>query len=211
MFSQIYVGTKLGIENPLLWEYNVNALAQSPNNYVEQKFKFFRTKIYSLGIGYQDRVSKKDYLFYDIGVQVAFLDQFIADTILSPQKNMLIYDVNHRALSLEPNMGITINLYKKIGITGGMSMFLPLQKKIISQQETVLFKVEYEPRFYRPSLFLTIGLRYVIKSSILEVELVDGGGIGNGSRLWVREPLPWSRGGPKHAIQRWMLSYSYLF
>lgn len=206
--GQFKLDTKLGLENPYFYEYNLNYSPSSSAGFEVQDFKFFRTKFYSIGLSYESKILKSDRFVYQIGMFAGLMDQFIADTIIDPTMQRLVSNVRHRSYYLEPNLSVGFYFTKSIFITGGLNGFIPLIKVLNTNEETIKFEQKFEPDFYPNEVYAKFGLYKIISRFTLGIEIHDTG--GTRSKLWVRQPsFLYGNAGPSHNAQRWMFSVGY--
>ena len=204
--GQISVQTSAGIENPYKYFYNVN-VSPSPNTepLELQKFRFFRTKIFSVGAIYEYTLPIfKEKIGLNFGGNIGFMDQFVADTIVSPTQIGLIYNAKHKNVFFTPEIGLKIQLYKIVWITGGIEIFIPFQKWIHSDDGYLKFNRDYSPKFYSINAYSSIGLELDFKTIKLGFKFQSSGETDH----WVIA-YPFNNVYHEHDLERWLISVKY--
>jgi hypothetical protein len=201
--AQFFVDMKMGIENPYRIEvdYNITPTSNSIGEY--QDFRPFRTKIFTIGLRYDKTITiiSKN-LSINTGVGMGIMQQFVADTINSPRKSGLIYNVRYRSFFAVPKAGVRFRIYKSIAINLGAEGFYPFYNVVLSEQETILFTSEMGKRFYRSTVYGNLGIDFKIHSIIVGLQVQQG--LLDESIHWVRVPI--FNYSISHELQRLMLT-----
>ena len=208
LHSQFYLQSSVGLENPYNYSYTLNVtpnINTSPLPFENQKFRFFRTKLVSFGAVYNHNPSLwKNRLNFEIGGNVAYMNQFVADTIANPEFTQLLFNAKHINLAFEPEVNVKISVYKRFNITGGIVAFLPIRKWIFSDQGTEIFDDKYSPNFYKSIGLYNLGIEAEFDNFSLEISYLHGDRVTH----WKTSILI-SNSYHGHQVQRWVLTYKY--
>lgn len=208
VYSQYRVDLNIGIENPYLYGYNFEQLP-SFYAYDSQPLIFFRTKHISGGFSYDFRLGVNDFLRFNIGSQIGYMNQFIADTILSPKMNKILYNVRHESFYFEPSMSFGSRIYKNLVFNYGMFGFVPISKTIYSDSERIKMTNELAENFYPTNLYVKLCMQYDYKKYLFGIEFQQP---FEPTLFWLKFPnFSSPRSSISHMPIRWMLRMSYLF
>lgn len=205
-FGQFSLQTNIGIENPYKYVYTVNVSpSPSTETFVRQEFKFFRTKIASIGITYDYTLPiLKERLSFNVGTNLGYMHQFVADTIVSPTQVGLLYNVRHKNVFFAPEIGVNVKLYKFISFTSGVELFIPLRKWIHAEQETLVFRREYSELFYTSAAYYSLGLEFDFNKFKVGLKFQGSGETDNWIEIYPFKYVYWH-----HDLQRWMICLKY--
>ena len=207
--AQLSLQISAGIENPYKYKYDLNVTPNGPGpiNLEVQDFKFFRTKIISSGLIYSytpNFLYKR--LSIEVGANIGFMNQFVADTIANPANNKLLFNAIHRNIFFTPEVGINLRLYKFISFKVGIEQFIPLRKWIDSDQGSEVFLKEYSEGFYRSSSYYSLGIEFDLDIFKLCVKFQESGT----SNHW-KTHLLFDKYFVSHKLQRWIINVKYDF
>lgn len=204
--AQFSVQSNIGIENPYKYVYHFNVTPKSlESTFEEQKFRFLRTKIISIGgvYNYSFPFLKKRFSI-DVGANMGYMHQFVADTIVRPTQVGLIYNARHKNIFFAPEIGLNFKVYKFISLTTGIEGFIPIRKWIHSEQELLVFKSEYSRNFYSSNIYYSIGLEFDVDILKLGFKFQSSGEVDHWIRLY-----PFVSVYIDHDLQRWMVYVKY--
>ena len=193
-----------GIENPYKYEYTYNVTPNGPVSFESQRFRFFRTKIISAGVisDYTPPIMWNR-LTLNIGANVGFMNQFVADTIANPQFDMLLYNAIHRNIFFTPEIGVTIKLYKFISATTGLEQFIPIRKWIDSDQGSEVFPQKYSREFYNTKTYYSFGLEFDLGNVKLGCKLQGGTEVDHWAKNFFIDIFI------NHDPQRWIINIKH--
>ena len=207
LVSQFSIQLNTGIENPYKYKYDLNVTPNGPGpiNLERQEFKFFRTKIFSTGLIWTYAPNLfSNRLSIDLGVNLGFMDQFVADTIANPAGNKLLFNAKHRNVFFSPEVGLNLKLYKFISANVGLEQFIPLRKWIDSDQGTEVFLKEYSEFFYHSSTYYSFGVQFDLDVLKLGLKFQGSGEVDH----WATQLL-FDNIFVHHKLQRWMINIRY--
>ncbi len=202
--NKLSIQFNYGIENPYNYRPSNNASPFFGGFGIKQPFRFFRTKITGVGVVYsynlpilKERVSVRG------GINVNYMNQYIADTLISPKMDQFLYAIKHRNIHLMTEIGTSIRIYKALHFTAGLELFSPIVKWINSEQDDFLFKSEYSERFYSGNLYSSIGIELEFDRFSIGTKYQNSGETDH----WVYESIV--KAFVDYKLQRWIINIRY--